>query len=146
MSIPQFNQHGWLPDGIYDCTVEEAGARFGAFQSTDQRPRLWAKFIEFVREAKASRLVELVLLDGSFVTAKSEPKDVDAVMLVPADFAEQAKSGMEPAMELEEMFAIRQPDELFMAEDEKDWNAWCDFLAWTREPDGRRKGIVEVKL
>ncbi len=85
-------------------------------------------------------------VDGSFVTAKAEPQDVDAVMLVPSNFAEQAQAGIEAALELEEMFATRQPEELFAAEDEDDWNGWCEFFQRTREPDGRRKGIVEIRL
>ena len=36
--IPPFNEHGLLPDRIHDCSLEEAAARFAAFQSSD-RPR-----------------------------------------------------------------------------------------------------------
>jgi hypothetical protein len=50
--IPLFNEHGWLPDGIHDCTLDEAAERFGAFQSIDRRSQLWARFIEFMREAE----------------------------------------------------------------------------------------------
>ena len=27
MAIPPFNEHGWLPDGIHDCTLEEAAGQ-----------------------------------------------------------------------------------------------------------------------
>ena len=77
--IPPFNEHGWLPDGIHDCTMDEAGERFGAFQNTDRRPQLWATFADYIGEAKACGLVEVVLVDGSFVTATSEPNDIDNV-------------------------------------------------------------------
>ena len=40
-----------------------------------------------------------MLVDGSFVTAKPDPDDVDAVMLVPASFPEQAQQGVEAALE-----------------------------------------------
>ncbi len=39
-----------------------------------------------------------------------------------------------------------QPEELFPAEDEDDWDEWLDFFSRTREPDGRRKGLVEIEL
>jgi hypothetical protein len=87
-----------------------------------------------------------LLLDGSFVTAKEEPEDVDAVMLLPANFAEQVAQGVEAALELEEMFLTRRPEEIFAAEDEADWQAWCEFFGRTREPDSRRKGLVEIVL
>ena len=141
--IPPFRSDGYLPEGLHVCSEADLTFRFGT-QSRKRRRLILRvrRWIELGRSVGALRLA----VDGSFVTAKLEPKDVDAVMLVPSDFAEQAKSGIESALELEEMFATRQPEELFMAEDENDWDSWCDFFAWTREPDGRRKGIVEVKL
>ena len=72
--IPPFNENGWLPEGIYDCTFDQAAERFGAFQSNDRRPQLWVRFTEFMREVKACELVEAVLVDGSFVTAKSDKR------------------------------------------------------------------------
>lgn len=44
------------------------------------------------------------------------------------------------------MLLIRRPEELFAAEDGTDWDEWVDFFGRTREPDGRRKGLVEVIL
>ena len=85
MAIPPFNERGWLPDGIHDCTLEEATGRLGAFQGSDRRPNLWAKFAGFLREVKECGLVEAVLLDGSFVTAKSDPNDIDLILVVSAE-------------------------------------------------------------
>ena len=87
-----------------------------------------------------------MLVDGSFVTAKAEPADIDAVILLPSDFQRQIELGVEAALELEEMILTRRPEEIFAAEDETDWNEWVDFFSRTREADGRRKGLVEVKL
>jgi hypothetical protein len=30
-----------LPEGIHDCTLDEIGARFGRFQTTDRRVHLF---------------------------------------------------------------------------------------------------------
>ena len=49
--IPAFNDYGCLPEGIYDCTMDEAAQRFGVFQRSVRRPQLWDKFIAFMREA-----------------------------------------------------------------------------------------------
>ncbi len=140
--IPPFRSDGFLPEGIYVCTEAEVTFRFG---TQSRRRRLIVRlrrWIELGRIVGALRLA----VDGNIVTAKTEPDDVDAVMLVPANFAEQAQAGIEAALELEEMFATRQPEELFAAEDEEDWNGLCEFFTRTREPDSRRKGIVEVRL
>lgn len=87
-----------------------------------------------------------MLVDGSFVTAKHEPNDIDAVVLLPTDFESQIQKGVEPALELEELLLTRRPEEIFAAEDEADWHAWVEFFSRTREVDGRRKGLVEVEL
>ncbi len=87
-----------------------------------------------------------MLLDGSFVTARKLPGDVDAVLLVPSNYDELLERGDEAALELEEMFLTRRPEELFAAEDQEDWDAWLDFFTQTREADKRRKGVVEIQL
>jgi len=103
------------------------------------RLRHW---IELGRVIGAKRL----FVDGSFVTAKPEPNDIDAVVFMPDNFQIQIEEGFGPAIELEEMLLSRRPEELFAAEDDVDWNEWLEFFSRTRESDGRRKGLVEVEL
>jgi hypothetical protein len=86
------------------------------------------------------------LIDGSFVTDKPDPNDIDAVVLLPADFQQQIDDGNESALELEQMLLTRTPEEIFAAEDDADWNDWVEFFSRTREADGRRKGLVEIEL
>ncbi len=90
--------------------------------------------------------VRRFLIDGSFVTAKLEPDDIDAVVLLPADFQTQVRRSDDAALELEQMLLTRRPEELFAAEDDTDWIEWIEFFARTREADGRRKGLVEIEL
>ncbi|HSB72159.1 MAG TPA: hypothetical protein VLT62_22755 [Candidatus Methylomirabilis sp.] len=85
-------------------------------------------------------------MDGSFVTAEEEPHDIDTVILLPQDFTQQLEREYEPALELEEMLLTRRPEESFAAEDAGDWEDWVDFFSQTRERDGRRKGLVEIRL
>jgi hypothetical protein len=87
-----------------------------------------------------------LLVDGSFVTAKEEPQDVDTVILLPQDFTQQLEQEHLPALELEEMLLTRRPEEIFAAEDEADWEEWVAFFSLTRESDSRRKGLVEILL
>jgi len=94
------------------------------------------------RQVGAKRL----LVDGSFVTAKEAPNDVDTVILLPVDFDLQLDRGFEPALELEDMLLTHRPEEIYAAEDETDWEEWVDFFTRTREPDGHRKGLVEIEL
>ncbi len=141
--LPAFREDGYLPDGIHVSSEAEFILRFGKQNRRRRRlaPRL-KRWIDLGRVVGAIRLI----IDGSFVTAKMEPEDVDAVMLLPLNFAEQLEQAIDAALELEEMFLTRQPEEIFAAEDESDFQAWCEFFGRTREPDGRRKGLVEIIL
>ena len=87
-----------------------------------------------------------LLIDGSFVTSKENPGDVDAVVLLPSDFAQRVATGDEAALELEYMLLNRLPEEIFAAEDYDDWNDWIEFFSRTRELDRRHKGLVEIQL
>jgi len=141
--IPAFRPDGYLPEGLHTADEGEVTFRFGSLNPRRRRLvlrlRLW---ISLAREVGARRF----LLDGSFVTAKPNPEDIDAVLLVPVDFQNQVERGIDAAIQLEQMFLTRRPEELFAAEDEVDWDEWFEFFSRTREFDGRRKGLVEINL
>jgi len=142
-AIPPFRSDGYLPEGLYLTSEAEVVFRFGS--STPRRRRLalrLRKWLQLARQVGARRL----LVDGSFVTGKPEPHDIDSVVFLPEDFQQQLGREDEPALELEAMLLTRQPEEIFAAEDADDWMDWVEFFSRTREPDGRRKGLVEVQL
>jgi hypothetical protein len=128
---------------MFLATEPEVTFRFGTSNRKParliHRVRRW---VQLCREVKAPRL----FIDGSFITAKAEPNDVDAVVLLPHNFGEQIAENLEAAVELEQMLLTRRPEEIFAAEDESDWNEWVEFFSRTREADGRRKGLVEIEL
>jgi len=85
-TIPPFRSDGYLPEGIYVCSETEVIFRFGS--SSRRRRRLMLRlrrWIELGRQVGAQRL----LVDGSFVTAKEDPHDIDSVTLLPEDFTQQ---------------------------------------------------------
>ncbi len=142
-TIPPFRPDGYLPEGVHVSSETEVISRFG----TSSRPRRRLTFrlrrwIELGRQVGAKRL----LVDGSYVTAKEEPYDVDTVIFLPQDFIRQVEREFAPALELEEMLLTRRPEEIFASEDENDWDEWVKFFSQTRESDGRRKGLVEIRL
>ena len=141
--LPAFRPDGYLPVGLHPATEPELIFRFGS--ATPRRRRLALhvrRWIELARTARATRL----LIDGSFVTSKDHPNDVDAVVLLPTDFEQQIRAGVDAALQLEQMLLTRSPEELFGAEDQADFEEWREFFSRTREFDGRRKGLVEVAL
>ncbi len=82
MSIPALTEHGVLPAGVHTCSLDEIGQRFGSFQGTDCRVRLHAALVRYVAEARRSGLVRALIVDGSFVTAKPDPGDIDLLVVL----------------------------------------------------------------
>jgi hypothetical protein len=141
--IPDFRDDGYLPDGVHLATEADTTFRFGT--SSRQRQRLalrLRRWLQLARVVGAKRF----FVDGSFVTAKPEPNDVDAVIWLPDDFSDRLNRGDMEAVELDSMLVTRRPEELFAAEDRRDWDEWVEFFGRTRESDGRRKGIVEIEI
>jgi hypothetical protein len=78
--IPDF-EDGALPDGLHDCTPDEAATVFGRFQKSDHRIRLTERLKAYLADAARSGIVVAVIIDGSYVTAKEEPEDIDLIVV-----------------------------------------------------------------
>jgi hypothetical protein len=81
--IPPFNDDGYLPPGIHSATLEEITARFGQeseLRQVQMESLLW--LVDLARRAGVRRIV----VNGSFVTDKLEPNDVDCVLLIEPGF------------------------------------------------------------
>ena len=83
--IPQL-EDGVLPEGIHDCSLKECQDAFGKFTRSDRRSRLSQALATYVSDAAASGIAVAVLIDGSYVTAKLEPNDIDLILVLRADF------------------------------------------------------------
>ena len=77
---------GVLPEGIYDCTIDEIEDRFGRIQGSDWRCTLTAQLREYLKEVWKCGFIKAVIVDGSYVTAKDRPDDIDILVVLPADF------------------------------------------------------------
>lgn len=148
MAIPPLNEHGWLPDGIHDCTLEEVAEQFGTFQSSDRRPELWARLAEFVREAKACGLVDAVLIDGSFVTAEPVPNDIDLILVMPLghDFSADFQPNEYNVLSKRQVNRRFRFDLLVARVDSEEYRRYMRFFQQVRLEPGRRKGILRIWL
>ena len=62
--------------------IEEITERFGKFQRTDQRPRLNAGLIKYIEELKDADIGKYLIVNGSYVTGKDTPSDVDVLLVL----------------------------------------------------------------
>jgi hypothetical protein len=86
MAIPDLNDNGLLPEGIHEASESELFERFRYFRSTTRRLELSSKLKTYLEEIRESRLHIEVLVDGSFVTSKDDPNDIDLILILPEDF------------------------------------------------------------
>ena len=75
--IPYLNEHGLLPEGVHNCSVPEMTARFGW---NEHRQGLLLSFEAFLRNEVRAVFDHPVYADGSFVTDKEHPEDIDVAL------------------------------------------------------------------
>jgi hypothetical protein len=147
MSIPAFNEHGVLPEGIHDGAAEEIKARFGTFQGSDRRPALWNRLMEYLQEARNYPL-EAILLDGSFVTEVAEPNDIDLIVIVARehDFRGDLPIGFYNLLAQNRVRRRFGFDIVVVKNATPGMNEACEFFQQVRHRPNLRKGIVRLQL
>jgi|ERR1019366_2651297 hypothetical protein len=146
MALPEFNCDGDLPDGLHQATLDEILARFGS--DTLAREEATAVLQRIFRLAYETHKLERFVIFGSYVTAKPNPRDVDAILVMRDDFSLVACNE-----ETRVLFDHQQ------AEDEIGASVFwlCPgvllrgslekfLLGWGTKRDLTRRGIVEVIL
>ncbi|MCI0540988.1 MAG: hypothetical protein L0Z50_37785 [Verrucomicrobiales bacterium] len=148
MPIPAFNKHGFLPEGIHICTVEEVASRFGSFQSSDRRPHLWARFRDFLREIRASGVGLAIVINGSFATSKAEPNDIDLILVVPAshDFGRDLSPGEYNILSSQQVRRRHGLDLLVASADSDQYRRYVRLFQQVRWAPAQTKGLLRINL
>ncbi|QUG41325.1 hypothetical protein KD050_18930 [Psychrobacillus sp. INOP01] len=168
MTIPDFIDRYHLPDGDHECTMEEIEEKF-LFSET--RERKWKQFSAMLyRMSELGLKPKKVLINGSFVTGRENPGDVDFAALIPPETVisalENAEddhdlSGIELFMGRNNQLALRNlfGAHLLIADSEEMLSGWSTFFrkgqnGILREPDPEKdpewvvrpdvKGILKV--
>ena len=148
MPIPALNRDGFLPPGIHECSLDEIRPRFGGFQQRDRRPHLFTRLEELVTAMAGSGLFESVLVDGSFVTAKPAPNDVDLLAVLKAghDF-EQDLPVSDYALVSRSILRRRFGFDVVVVEGNSIvYETYIEFFGRVREAPDLRKGILRLRL
>lgn len=86
MPIPSLNANGHLPAGIHPCNLSEIRSTFGQFTRSDRRCTLFKGLSQYVDELSRIEAAKAIIVNGSFVTGKEEPGDVDILVILKDDF------------------------------------------------------------
>ena len=153
----EFDERLLLAPGVHDATLENVKEKFGAFQKSDRRSKLFARLGDFVDAARRTGVASHLLIDGSFVMAcVDEPDDIDIVLVLPVDWDTEAdlppyKYNMVSTRAIKRTFGF----DVFVVEsgsiEETKWldyfgqvkPDWCERFGW---PVDLRKGIVRITL
>lgn len=132
--IPALNEHGYLPPGVHRATLDELVSRFG--RGSEQREAQADSLRWLLPLCNAAGILR-ILINGSFVTDRIEPNDVDCVLLQGPDYNASSPAAI----------AIQQGLpflEIRIAKEEE-----YDFFANVVFASDRatiRKGVIEVTL
>jgi predicted nucleotidyltransferase len=143
MSLPSLNDHGELPEGVYQATLAKVIAEFGT--GTPQRQAVTARLLHLYNLVKATNHLERFIIFGSYVTTKAAPNDVD-IFLVMAEAFDVIDWGEETRT----VFAHAQAQSRFGASvfwvtrSTSGPNIESLLTAWQTTRDQTRRGIVEV--
>jgi hypothetical protein len=77
LPIPNFVTGGILPTGIHDCDLSEVES---VFVYNNRRQFIWQSLTSYFSQIKSVSDIDIICIDGSFVTDKENPKDVDIVV------------------------------------------------------------------
>ena len=147
MAIPDTDQDGFLPAGVHECSLDELEQRFGRFQYSNCRPTWMARLVEFLSEVRSAGMVLCVVVDGSFVSDKAEPNDIDLVLVLPenhdfsADLRPLAYNVLSRRM-VRKRFGF---DVLVAREHSAEMVEYVAFFQQVRGEPHRRKGILKVR-
>ncbi|HZU34543.1 MAG TPA: hypothetical protein VFA18_01470 [Gemmataceae bacterium] len=115
--------------------MTELVTRFGS--GSGERQTQIDELVQFIEAAKTAG-VRRLLVNGSFVTGKLAPNDVDVVLLPGPDYPRQG-----PKLDHEEL--VWPFLQIIVAADDADFEAWATRQFGT-DRKKRPKGVVEVEL
>jgi hypothetical protein len=143
MSLPDFEEDGNLPEGIYPLRRAELAQHFA---TTPRRRVLLERLLSLYTLADVTGFLERFVVFGSFVTTKPEPGDLDIILVMRTGF----QSSQAP-LESRLLFDHEQADQAFGASifwvrtDLLILETVEEFLDyWQTRRDGGRRGIIEV--
>ncbi len=142
--IPEFRPDGWLPEGHFVATWDEVTTRFDGKPGT-RRAVLTQKLLALRDGLRQHDVSGIMVLNGSYISAKSEPGDFDVVLLGPSEL--QQRKDTEPSLRdlLDANLAEERGYSLFfVCEDSPARDILRGMFDQARS--GAFKGVIEVEL
>lgn len=148
MPIPPLNSTGLLPPGVHSATLEEVRQHFASFQGSDRRIQLFRRLGGLVTELRRSGKFSAIVIDGSFVTAKPVPEDIDIIITLRPDHDWSVELGatdyaLVSRREVRRRFGF---DALLAIEHGREYERYVEFFGRVREVMAVRQGMLRIEL
>ena len=143
MTIPEFNEHGDLPAELHAATLNEVLTRFG--KSSTQRVAVAQRLMRIHQLAITTGHVRRFIVFGSFVTAKSDPNDVDIFIVMDDEFDFSQTQGETRLLFEHSSAQSHFGASLFWLRRLAAYNGEDAAIAdWKIKRDGTERGIIEI--
>jgi hypothetical protein len=147
-------EDGVLPEGIHDCTIAEVELAFRQFRKTDQRPRLTERLKTYLNDARLAGTASAVIIDGSYVTKKPKPSDIDLILVLRpgVDLTRELLPQEYNVQSSRRAMTLYGFDVRAAVDDSDAFHGWLAYFGGIRRDDpeqetGRaRKGLLRVQL
>jgi hypothetical protein len=144
--VPQFTDEGLLLPGIHETDLEELGEKMGWSRKRSEL----LEGLEKALELMASCGVERVYLDGSFVTDKDRPNDIDGCYDLAGDVTAEDVRRLAPIFppnpsnraEAKRRFGV----DLFPAAATELGSGQPFLRFFQTDREGRERGVLSVEL
>jgi hypothetical protein len=143
--LPPLTTEGFLPPGVYLASLDEIMVVFGGQNAV--RRRLAQRLEDILGRVEGTAHLKRAFVWGSFVTAKPEPRDVDVMLVMSAEFrSEFCTPDARQVFDGEVAERVLGATVLWTREDVPTdlLNAFLE--QWQIDRGGLRRGIVEVLL
>lgn len=143
MALPAFNEDGDLPPGVHGATLSEVLERFG--QRSVQRCAVADRLTRLYQLAASTGQLARFVVFGSFVTAKTEPNDIDIILLMKDTFDLASVTG-ETALVFQHLEAhVRFGASVFWTRRSGAMGGEQAMIEyWQVRRQGGQRGIVEI--
>jgi hypothetical protein len=130
--IPPFDERGQLPPGIHPTTLAEVLEHFGVGSESREA---CAQSLQWLAPICRLAGIERLLINGSFVSSRAEPGDVDCVLVAGEDF--MAESDAARAIRIGLPYLSLQ-----VVASAEEFEFFVDLFSTDRS--GSAKGLVEI--
>jgi hypothetical protein len=143
--LPDLTLEGELPPGVHTADWSEFQSRFGG--SSLRREWLTGRLRELLELVHSTGKLRRVFIWGSFVTAKTAPKDLDILLIMDEDFEVDGIAATAQDVFNSVRAKLRFESDVFWARasiGKEVLDLWLDTYQTSRT--FRKRGIVELEL